>query len=255
MLFKCLKIELQTYVYIRTALYDILKIKLQQDSYWTVKTLKKHTRALTLKETKALNKIRSTANKDLKRGYKVSHFLLAILLGTTFIFLATWVAYDFLTFAFGTIAVFSFGFVVFMPFEIYKDLKKAKEKIKAIDNVLAANNVEVTPVTAKQIAIAKEYEDEGDLYLVQTDDSHIIYLWDNDYNLKKNFPCLEFEIYSDDVYKLIGRQINPLSGKFKPIVINPKAKWNYLKKAGAPGHLTIEKKDFKKLVERINTAV
>jgi hypothetical protein len=217
-----------------------------------MKTLKKQSRQLTLKETKALNKIRSTADKDLKLGYKAHYFFFAVIFGTIFIYLATWTKYDFLAFVFGTIAVFSFAIAVLMPYEIYKILRKARLKIKQLDNILVTNSIDVTPITAKQIALAKEYEDEGDLYIVETEDCDILYLWDTDYNLKKNFPCLEFEIYNKEFYELIGRQINPISDKFKPIVIDAKAKWNYLRKVAVPEHLTIEKRDFKKLIEQIN---
>jgi len=138
-----------------------------------------------------------------------------------------------------------------MPYENYKNRQKAKAKIKEIDNHLNSRTVEVYPIQAQRIALAKEYEDEGDLYLVETDDCCILYLWDNDYNLKKNFPCLVFEIYNEKFYKLIGRQVNPLSEKIKPIVIDAKSKWAYLKKVGGPDHLSIEKRDFDKLVDQI----
>lgn len=241
--------------------YSIFKLRKKQTPhikplgniiYWTVSTLKKQTRQLTLKETKALNKIRLSVDTRLKQGYRAHYFLFAFILGTIFVYFATWTKYDFPVFVFGTIAVLSFACVVFMPYEIYKDLRRARLKIKQLDNVLGTNSIDVTPITAKQIALAKEYEDEGDLYIIETDNSDILYLWDNDYNLKKNFPCLEFEIYDKDFYELIGRQINPLSEKFKPIVINAKAKWTYLKNVGGPGHLTIERTDFKKIVEQIN---
>ena len=64
-------------------------------------------------------------------------------------------------------------------------------------------------------------------------------------------PCLAFEIYNEKFYKLIGRQVNPLSEKIKPIVIDAKSKWAYLKKVGGPDHLSIEKRDFDKLVDQI----
>jgi len=217
-----------------------------------VKTLQKQTRPLTLKETKALGKIRLSADKVLKRGYRIHYLLVAGLVGAVFVYLATWTKYDFLTFVFGTIAVLSFACVVLMPYEIYKSIRSSKRTITAVDKVITDNNIVVARVTARQIALAKEYEDESDLYIVEMTDNTILYMWDTDYNLKKNFPCFEFEIYDDDFYKLIGRKLNSLSEKVKPIVINPKAKWAYLKRTGIAEHMTIEKRDFKKLVEQIN---
>jgi hypothetical protein len=207
---------------------------------------------LNVKETKALEKIKSTAEKDIKRGYRIHYLIIATGIGTVGVVLANWTSNDFLTFVFGTISVLSFGFVVFMPYEIYKDIKKAKKKINKIHGILRQDGIEVKPVKASRIAVAKEFEDEGDLYIVETTSKDILYLWDNDYNLKKNFPCLEFEIYTEDFYRLIGRQINPLSEKIAPITVDSKTKWAYLKKVGAPGHLTIEKRGFEEVLEQIN---
>jgi hypothetical protein len=220
--------------------------------YWTVNTSQTQRRQLNTKESKALQKIKSTAEKDIKRGHKIHFLFIAAVLGVICVFLANWTTYDSLKFVFGTISVLSFGFVVFMPYEIHKGIKKAKKKIKAIDGILAQDGVDVSIVNASRIAVAKEFEDEGDLYIVETINKDILYLWDNDYNLKKNFPCLEFEIYSEDFYKIIGRQINPLSEKINPITIDAKNKWAYLKKVGGPGHLTLEKRDFEEVLEQIN---
>src|SRR5690606_776801 len=130
-------------------------------------------------------------------------------------FLANWTNYDFLKFVFGTMSILSFSIIVFMPYETYKDIRKSKKKIKEIDGILGRNGIDVTLVKASRIAVAKEYEDEGDLYIIERTSEDILYLWDKDNNLKKNFPCLEFEIYSEDFYSVIGRQINPLSEKIK----------------------------------------
>jgi hypothetical protein len=212
-------------------------------------------RQLNTKESKALQKIKSSAEKDIKRGYKIHSLFIAAVFGVVCVFLANWTTYDFLKFVFGTISILSFGFAVFMPYEIHKEIKKAKEKIKEIDGIMKQDTVDVSIVKASRIAVAREFEDEGDLYIVETTNKNILYLWDNDYNLKKNFPSLEFEIYSEDFYKTIGRQINPLSEKIKPITIDPKSKWAYLKKIGGPGHLTLDKRDFEEVLEQINNVV
>ena len=215
-------------------------------------TLEKKRRQLNVKETKALQKIRSTAEREISRGYKPNRLLIAAIIGIIGVFLANWTSSDFLIFVFGTISILSFGFVIFTPYETYKDIRKAKNKIKQIDGVLRQESIDTTPVKATRIAVAKEYEDEGDLYIIETADKGIFYLWDNDYNLRKNFPCLEFEIYNEDFYSLIGRQVNPLTERIKPIVIDAKTKWEYLKKVGGPGHLAIEKRGFDEVLKQIN---
>lgn len=220
--------------------------------YWTVKTFEIQRRQLNVKETKALKKIKASGEKDIKRGYKIHYLIIATGIGTVGAVLAKWTSYDFLTFIFGTISVLSFGFVIFMPYEIYKDIKRAKKRVSEIDRIIGQDGIDVSRVKATRIAVAKEFEDEGDLYIVEITSKEILYLWDNDYNLKKNFPCLEFEIYNEDLHNLIGRQINPLSEKIKPITVDAKTKWAYLKKVGSPGHLTIEKQGFEELLEQIN---
>jgi len=138
-----------------------------------------------------------------------------------------------------------------MPFEVIKLKKREKARIKHIDSILNRNTIEVCPVQAKRIAVAEEYEDESDLYIVEMTDGKILYLWDHEYNLKKNFPCLNFEIYNNEFYELIYRQINPLSEKIQPIVIDAKVKWAILTKEGLPEHLCVEDNDFDRLIERM----
>lgn len=216
--------------------------------------LQKQIRPLNPKEIKTLTKIRSSREKELKRDFHWGQPVTAIILGALALYLATWTRYDLITFLLGTFAVFCVAFVVIRPYEYYKDRKKSGSMLRKVENALSSGVVEVTPVNARQVALAKEHDGEGDLYIVETAKGHILYMWDIGNNLKKNFPCLSFEIYSNDFVSLIGRQINPLSEKFKPVIIDPKSKWNYLKKAGSPQHLAMEKRNFDKLIERIARA-
>ena len=219
-----------------------------------MKTLQRHTRPLNAKEIKTLGKIRSSREKELRRPFQWVQPVSAVVLGSLALYLATWTRFDLITFLLGTFFVFCVAFVIIRPYEYFKDRKRAITMRNKVDAVLRTGTVEVAPVTATQIALAKEHEDEGDLYIVAIDKGYICYMWDRGYNLKKNFPCLEFEIYDEQFSQLIGRQINPLSEKMKPVIIDPKMKWNYLKKSGAPDHLAIEKKNFEKLIERIAKA-
>jgi hypothetical protein len=112
--------------------------------------------------------------------------------------------------------------------------------------------VDTCHITAQRIAIAPEYEDEIDLYIIELNNEELLYLWDMEYNLKKKFPCLDFEIYEDNFFKLTGRQIYPLSEKIQPVKISNKVKWNFMKQYGAPGHLETEKVNFDELLEKYN---
>jgi hypothetical protein len=104
-------------------------------------------------------------------------------------------------------------------------------------------------INAKRIAVAEEYEDEGDLFIIEYDIDKVLYLWDYDYNRRRKFPCLSFEIYEEDFFKLFGRQVYPLSDRMNALTIDKKAKWNYMKKVGAPGHLQTERVNFDRLIQ------
>ena len=196
--------------------------------------------------------MKSSREKELRRGFQWAQPAAAIILGAASLYLATWTRYDLITFLLGTFSIFCVAFVFVRPYEYLKTQRKARSVINKVDNVLHSGVVDVAPVTAKQIALAKGYEDEGDLYIVEMEKGYVLYIWDIANNLKKSFPCFEFEVYSEVFFQLIGRVINPLSEKITPIIIDSKAKWNYFKKAGAPEHLTVERKNFQKLIEKIN---
>ncbi len=216
-----------------------------------MKMLQKVTRTLTQKETKALKKIRKNNESVLNRGYKWPNVMLALALAALCMYGATWTRYDLITFILGVSAVFSIGYVFFMPFEAYKDIRRANKMIRKIDDMLEADVLEVSPVNATQIARAKEYEDEGDLYIIEMKDSRILYIRDFDHNLRKGFPCLEFELYDEEFRDLTGRLINPISEKIKPIEVDSMAKWNFFQKS-PPEHLQIQKTSFDRLIEKIN---
>lgn len=215
-----------------------------------MKKLERISRPLSLKEIKTLKKVRNSRESELERGYKTRAIITAVIIGIASLYLATWTRYDLFTFILATLAVFSFAYLIIQPFETFKDRKRARSIINRVNAFLEPGNIEVMPVSATRVALAREFKDEGDLYIVDTSGSTILYMWDSMGNLKKNFPCLQFEIYDRDFAELIGRQINPLTEKIKPIEIPAKAKWNYLQKT-KPEHLAIEKKNFDKLVEKI----
>ena len=214
--------------------------------------IKKITRSLNSDEVIILEKLIKKSEREIKSKNKNHYYLIAIVLGIGFVYLASIISIQFLVFVFGTLAVILFSFVVFTPYELYKDRKRHKKNITLASQYLTEKLIEVIPVKAKRIAVAKEYEDEGDLIIVEYDTNKILYLWDYDYNLKKKFPCLEFDIYEDNFFKLIGKQVYPINEEIKPIIIKAKDKWNYLKKFGAPGHMESIDMDFDELILKYN---
>lgn len=129
--------------------------------------------------------------------------------------------------------------------------KKNKYTLQQFQAFIQKGTVDTCRIKAERIALAEEYEDEGDLYIIACNQDQLLYMWDTDYTLRKKFPCLDFEVYEDAFSDLIGRQINPLSSRIKPIIIDTKAKWNYMSKIGVPGHLQLEQSNFDTVLETI----
>jgi hypothetical protein len=203
-------------------------------------------------EQRLLKKLKTQKEKEGREKVRFHYFIIAGLLGTGFMYLASLTTNKFLVFALGTIAVLSFGFVLLAPYELYKMYRSNKRFMTKLNNLIEKGTVETCRINAIRIACAKEYEDEGDLYIIEYDSNKVLFLWDYDYNLRKKFPCLEFELYDDDFFRLFGRQVYPLSERIKPILIDKKAKWNYLSRFGSPGNLETETVDFDKLVQDYN---
>jgi len=208
------------------------------------------TRHLYPDEIALLKKNKAKAQKDLKQKVKIHYVIIAILLGIGLSYLVPVFHSKFWAFIFGTLAILCFAFAVLGPYEYYKDLKKLKSRIREIDNFLDSNQLKTIPVEALRIAIAKEYEDEGDLIIIEYQTNNILFLWDYDYNLGKKFPCLKFEIYNDTFFRLVEKQVCALSEKVPPIYIDKKLKWAYMKKYGCPGHLTTEQINLDDLMDK-----
>jgi hypothetical protein len=210
------------------------------------------TRPFYSNELRLLNTLKTQKTKKSSSKIKLYHFIIAVILGAGFAYVAVLLADSFWTFLFGTLAVVSFAFIIFAPYEIYKLKRKQSDFFKQLNITIEKGTVDTCIINAKKIAVANEYEDEGDLYIIEYTTDSILYLWDYDYNLQKKFPCLDFEIYDEEFHKLLGRQIYPISGRITPIVIDKEAKWNYMKKNGVPEHLKTKSISFDKLIEEYN---
>ena len=187
------------------------------------------TRSFYPDELRILRTLKTQKEKETNSKIKFYHFLIAGLLGVGLTYVTAIISDSFWTFLFGTIAVFAFAFIVFMPYEIYKQKKLHKLFLLQLSTTIEKGTVDTCVVKTKRIAIAPEYEDESDLYIIELNDNEVLYLWDTEYNLNKKFPCSDFEIYEESFFKLIGRQIYPLSEKIQLVKIDKKAKWNFMK--------------------------
>jgi hypothetical protein len=210
------------------------------------------TRQFNPTELRLLKTLQTQKEKEGVSKIKFYHFLGAALLGTGFTYLATLTKSSFWVLPLGTIAVFAYAFIVFYPYEMYKLKKRHTVFLHNLNSLIDKGTVDTCLINAKRIAIAEEYEDEGDLFIIEYDTDNILYLWDDDYSMPKKFPCLSFELYEESFYKLLGRQVYPLSDRIDALIIDKKAKWNYMKMFGAPGHLQTDNTNFNKLIEDYN---
>ncbi len=212
------------------------------------------TRPLNYLEKRWLETLLKGQKNALKSKFKIGSFITAAIIGTLCTWLASRMPDSFWLFLVGTLAILSWSFILFVPYELYKIHKNNRRNISSIEGWINNGNVIVYPINALRIAKANEYDDEGDLFIVEYDPDKLIYLWDHDYNLRKRFPCLSFEIYEADFAKLTGRPINPLSEKIKPVEINKMAKWAYMTHPGLPGHMDTELGRFEEVVDKIINA-
>lgn len=207
-------------------------------------------RPLLADEIRLLNKLKSSLIKERVSKFKLHDFVFIFLAGAVFTDMAILMEVKVAAVVFGTLAVLCFSFVVFAPYEMYKQRVQSKKKWSQLNHLMMKNGIQVTRVNALQVAVAKEYEDEGDLFIIEYKAGEVLYLWDHDDQLKKRFPCQQFEIYKEDFISLTGRPVHALSERIQPRVIDAKSKWAYLKKYGGPGHMTTERIEFEELMSR-----
>jgi len=206
-------------------------------------------------ELRLLTTLKKRLEKESATKVKFYHFIIAAILGAGFAWIAASIPDSFWTLLTGTIAILCFSFIVFTPYELYKQKRRHRSTLLALYQAISKGSVAVCSIRARQIALAKEYEDEGDLYIVEYEPGKILYLWDTVYNLNKTFPCLDFELYEESFFKLLGRRLNPLSEKIKPALIDRKAKWNYMKKFWSPVELETEEMGFEELIVKFNSCI
>lgn len=215
--------------------------------------LKKHQRKLAAKELRLLKLISKNRENELKSKNHLRIFLVSLIIGITFAFIASKLEDGFLLFLTGTIAVFAFAFFVFSIAPTIKERAVDRKFVRDLNIYIQNGLVSTSVINALNIAEAIEYEDESTLYIIEFEKDKILFYWDLDYSLYDKFPCLNFEIYDDEYYKFTNRQINFLSNKIDVELIDKNKKWNYLKKNGAPGHLEIINRNFENLVKEMKS--
>jgi hypothetical protein len=186
------------------------------------------TRQLYADELRILKTLKTKKEKEVKKKPKYHYYPIMALLGAGFAYLASVINIGFFQFLFGTIAVILVCGLVFLPYELYKARKRLKKLVSDLDLFIEVGTVATSVITATRIALAEEKEDEGELYIIEYAPGNVLYLWDSDYNFRKKFPCLHFEIYENRFFKMTGRLIYPRSERIQPVIISKEAKWKYI---------------------------
>lgn len=217
-------------------------------------TISYTTRTFYPDELRLLRALKKKKEKQPATKIKFYHYLIAGVLAAGFGYLTSICQNGFQGFIPATLTLFLASFVVFTPYEMYKAKKGHKKFLVALDQLIDDGTVATCRIKATRIAIAEEYEDEGNLFIIEIDKNSLLCLWDYDYTLQKKFPCLDFELY-ERKYTKFGRMIYPLSERITPLPIDKKAKWGYMKKVGSPGHLEVIKADFDQFISEINSCI
>ena len=91
-------------------------------------------------ELRLLKTLRTQKEKEGVTEIRFKYFLVAGLLGVLFTYVTTLLPNSFWTFLFGTLAIFSFAFIVFMPYEIYKMRRKEKVFLQSLHTTIEKRN-------------------------------------------------------------------------------------------------------------------
>lgn len=137
-----------------------------------------------------------------------------------------------------------------------KQKKNGNKQLQSLTKIKNGNQISVVPIELNRIVKLEEYEDEGDLYLIETKDKKCIYLWDAEYLLidDKEFPSEQIEVYVDDTFKFgINKKVKCLGNKLIPTIVKGKDKWSFYGKVSFPRDLQIEEKPFDKIIEELKT--
>ena len=152
--------------------------------------------------------------------------------------------------------------VVLMPIGIwvlvenyFKDGKWMRIHYRNLKDIEAKTTTEVYEIDIKRIALMPEYEDEGNLYLIENSENQCLYLGDYEYLIgaEKDFPSSKIEVYADDTMKLVmDRKIRCFGEKLEMEKIDAEKKWIYFGKVGFDDDLKIIPKSFEEILKEIN---
>lgn len=217
-------------------------------------SLKREYRALSIAENKLLSKVQKSFDKEINS--KLNWKAISILILLTFLCAVHIFFFDKSNWSLPSkFLIGVFPIIIWVIVENkFKGRKKKIQQLDSLNHLLDIDEIGVYKVKAKRIVKFSEYEDEGRLYLIETENDERFYLWDDQIMIPKStgFPSKLFEIYTDEIIKnSIGRKLVSTGDKLEPLTVKGKDKWDYFTKVGFPGDLELEDKSIDELLERI----
>jgi hypothetical protein len=161
----------------------------------------KNTRDFNLEEMQILNVRLAGEKKKLKEIIRYEEFLKHGIIGIICVALIIITGNEFLLIALGTIALISFGYVLFTPICIYYDRKYLRAEIKNLNGYINNGKATVFGIHSKRIAKVAAVVDEFTggtpaYFLIELDVESVLFYRDTQYIFIEGFPCLDFGIYA-----------------------------------------------------------
>lgn len=218
--------------------------------------LLKNTRDFNLDEMQILNIRLAGEQKKLKEIISYKKFLKHGIIGIICVALIIITENELLLIGLITLALVSFGYLLFTPICIYYDQKYLRAEIKNLNDYINNGMATVFSIRSKRVAKVAAVVDEftgGTLayFLIELDVESVLFYRDTQYIFIEGFPCLDFDIYDAHDAFFLGKPICPHSEIIDPIIIDEKARCCYEKKFGIPT-FGIKNINFDKLISQYN---
>ncbi len=214
---------------------------------------------------KELNKLRSQKRENIKiieLSYKIKPYIiigiLTFLSGVTLYFFSKSFNKIFLGEFVGQLIGFIFSVCIallfYFPFEQIKSRKRLNNENTQIESLINKNEIEVYEIQTNQAIHFIQYDDEGELYLIQISENKLLYIWDDQTLIKKTkFPNTHFEIYKDiDLRWLLWNKVTYKGQRFTPKKVTANTKSKYFKAEGYPEDLTEIEGNIESFFEKVN---
>lgn len=140
----------------------------------------------------------------------------------------------------------------------YKGNKKENKTLNELKEINKRGLINIIPVSTNRVIEFEQKDDEGTLFLIETNKGERIYLSDDQWLIPhpRKFPCDKFDIYLDKEFAYaMCRKVYCAGEKLKPIKVPGELSWKYFEsiERGWPEDLSKETKTFDEILIEIKT--